>query len=412
MADPRWMAPPEVVAAIFEMGPGPASVLANQLVWMTEAISHELAMGLSAVNTAATATQWIGLGGAASGQSATGLNAGLQTLVGWITHKIAVTQAAAEAHSVAASTVIPSLVSQTNRDETAALHATNFMGVNTPAIIERDTEYFGWYWPQNSSIGWSYSGVLTGLIGSLGIPPPAAPMGASPAAPAAAGTAAAQSAAQTAAQDGLQSSLAAAEAPAQTASSEMAGQLGSFLQQGPELASAMTNPSTSYAGVPTQAVQSFSSAPQALMSMFSAGRPLDAVAASTDTALGGAVADPLRAGTGATVSMVSTASTAGPASAGAAVGAGGYPGAALTSYTRPASTFSPETGGRPTGRAGVLNAAELRSSTSSTSAGGMGGMPMSPAGMLGRGNGQAAGSTGSTDEQVRARIVVSTPGRG
>lgn len=141
---------------------------------------------------------------------------------------------------------------------------------------------------------------------------------------------------------------------------------------------------------------------------------MDAVGASTDTALGGAVAEPLRAGTGATVSMVSTASTAGPAStASAAVGAGGYPGAALTSYTRPASTFSPETGGRPIGRAGVLNAADLRSPTSSTSAGGMGGMPMSPAGMLGRGNGQAAGSTGSTDEQVRnARIVVGTAGKG
>ena len=43
---------------------------------------------------------------------------------------------------------------------------------------------------------------------------------------------------------------------------------------------------------------------------------------------------------------------------GGGVGAGGgFPGAGLTSYTRPTSSFEPETGGRPTSlRAGVLNA--------------------------------------------------------
>ncbi|HET9874889.1 MAG TPA: PPE domain-containing protein [Mycobacterium sp.] len=385
MADPRWMSPPEVVAAIFEAGPGPASVLANQLVWVTEAISHELMTGLSAVNTAATAAEWIGGGGIASAQSALGLNTGLQTLVGWITHKVAVTQAGAEGFMLAASTVIPSLVSQTNRDETATLHATNFMGVNTPAIIERDTEYFGEHWPHNSSVGWSYSSLLTGLIGTLGVPPPVAPMGASPAAPAVAGTAAAQSAAR-AAQGGLQS---AAEAPAQAASSTggMTSEVGSVLQQGPQLLSAMTDPLKSFASAPTQALQGFSSAPQSLMGMFSAMRATDALGANAT--LTSAVSEPLRAGTGVATGF-----------GGGAGGVGGYPGAALTNYTRPASTFSPENAGRPTGRAGVLNAVELRGPTSS----GMGGtpMPMSPAtGMLGRAN-----DGGERDEAARARIVV------
>jgi PPE-repeat protein len=389
MADPRWMSPPELVAAIFEAGPGPASVLANQLVWITEAISHELAMGLSAANTAATATQWVGLGGVASGGSAAGLNAGLQTLLGWVTHKVSVTQAAADAYSLAASTVIPSLVSQTNRDETAALHATNFLGVNTPAIIERDTEYFGEHWPHNSGVGTAYSSVLTGLIGNLGIPPPPAPMGASPAAPVAAGTAVAQSASESTAQGGLQASLQAAEAPARAAAapSELSGQLGSFAQQGPQLASSMANPLKSFASAPTGALQSFSSAPQALMSAFSAVRPTDAL--SADAALTGAVSEPFRASAGAATVT------------GGAGGVGGYPGAALTSYTRPASTFSPENAGRPTGRAGVLNAAELRGPTTSA---GMGGapMPMSPAaGMLGRGT-----AAEDRDDTARARIVV------
>lgn len=382
------MGPPEVVAATFEAGPGPASVLANQLVWVTEAISHEVMAGTSTANAAATATEWIGGGGLASAQSALGLNTGLHTLVGWITHKVAVTQAAADAFALAASTVIPALISQTNRDETVVLHSTNFMGVNTPAIIERDVEYFGEHWPHNSSVGLSYSSLLTGLIGTLGVPPPLAPMGASPAAPAVAGTVAAQSAAR-AAQGGLTSSMEAAEAPANAASST-GGEMGSLLQQGPQLLSAMTDPLKSFASAPTQALQGFASAPQSLMGMFSAMRATDAIGANA--ALTNAVSEPLRAGTGVVTG-------AGPGVS----GVGGYPGATLTSYTRPSSTFSPESAGRPTGRAGVLNAAELRGPTTS----GMGGtpMPMSPAtGMLNRGNN--TGDTGEQNEAIRARIVV------
>ncbi|HEU0191838.1 MAG TPA: PPE domain-containing protein [Mycobacterium sp.] len=381
MPDPRWMSPPEVVAATFETGPGPMSVLANQLVWITEVISHELMTGLSAANAASTATQWIGAGGAGSMQSVLGLNAGLQTLVGWVTHKVAVTQAAAEAFMLARSTVVPSVLAQANRDETLALHATNPpLFQNTPAIIAHDIEYFNVFWPHNSSIGTSYAGTLTGLTGSLGMPPPAAPMGASPAAPMMASTSAAESAAESAAQGGLASSTEAAGAPMRAASSGgMAGELGGFLQQGPQLLSGMTQP-----------LQSFSSAPQSLMGMFSSMRPPGALGA--DAALAGAVAEPVRAGAGLTGGV---GGVAGGTGAG-----GGYPGAALTSYTRPSSTFAPEAGGRPAGRAGVLNAAELRGPVT---AGGPGGtpMPMSPAaGMLGR------GAADGRDETARARIVA------
>jgi hypothetical protein len=83
-------------------------------------------------------------------------------------------------------------------------------------------------------------------------------------------------------------------------------------------------------------------------------------------------------------------------------GIGGFPGAALTSYTRPTSSFEPETGGRPTSlRAGVLNAADVRGPTASM---GMGGtpMPMSPAGMLARGT----GAESDRDAVTRARIVI------
>jgi hypothetical protein len=57
---------------------------------------------------------------------------------------------------------------------------------------------------------------------------------------------------------------------------------------------------------------------------------------------------------------------------------------------------------RQTARAGVLNAADLRSPT--TRAGGSA-MPMSPAGMLGRGEG-ASGD--KKDDVTHARIVVNS----
>ncbi|WP_204810358.1 PPE domain-containing protein [Mycobacterium riyadhense] len=387
MPDPRWTGPPEVVAAIFEAG-SPASVIANNVVWVTETANKELSAGLSALNTLATAAQWQGVGAVASTVAATGLNVGLQTLVGWTAEKINITQAAVEAFTIARSSVIPSVVSQTNRDEWGVLNATNFFGINTPAIVERDSEYFGEHWPHNSSVGWTYSGALSALIAALAVPPPIAPMGASPAAPAAAAETVAQAAAQTGLNNAVQASSQVAQTAGQTTSSpaEATGQVSSLMQQPMQLVSSATEPLKQLAQMPMQAIQGFSSLPQSMMQamggMFPTGGASNAAAV---------VAEPVAAVGG----------TAGGAVSGrGASGAGAFPGAGLTSYTRPTSSFEP--GGRPTSlRAGVLNAAEVRGPTAST---GMGGapMPMTPAGMLAR------GSAGAADKEAvaRARVVV------
>jgi PPE-repeat protein len=220
--DPRWTGPPEAIAATFETGTT-ASVIANNLVWVTETAQHELAMGLSITNTAATLDSWQGLGSAASAVAATGLNAGLQTMAGWTAHKITVAQGAVDAFTTAQSSVIPAVVSQTNRDEWTVLNATNIIGQNTPAIVERDLEYFGEHWPHNSSVGWAYSSALSALTAALAIPPPVATMGASPAAPVAAGEAVSEAAASTGAQDGVSLSSQAATAAGETPSSSASG---------------------------------------------------------------------------------------------------------------------------------------------------------------------------------------------
>lgn len=384
--DPRWTGPPEIIAAIFEAG-SPASVIANNMVWVTETAHHELAMGMSFANTAAMLTSWQGSGAMASTVAATGLNAGLQTMAGWTAHKIAVSQGAVDAFATAQSAVIPAVVSQTNRDEWTALNASNILGQNTPAIVERDLEYFGEHWPHNSGVGWTYSGALSALVAGLGVPPPIAPMGASPAAPAAAGEAVAQAAATTGAQDGVSLSDQAAQAAGQASSSsagELTSQLGSVAEPLQQAVSGAVQPLSGLTQAPMQATQGLTGLPQSLMQ--SLGGMFPATAAVPDAA----VAEPVLAGSG-TVGGLGTG----------AGGAGGFAGAGLTSYTRPTSSFEPETGGRPTGlRAGVLNAAEVGSPSTSARMGGTA-MPMSPAGMLGRGSGES--EKGSV---THARVVV------
>lgn len=391
--DPRWTGPPEAIAATFEAG-SPASVITNNLVWVTETSHHELAMGISGANTVSTLASWQGFGANASAGAANGLNAGLQTTAGWTAHKIAVTQGAVDAFSTARSSVIPSVVSQTNRTEREAMDKANPSALwsLTPAITERDMEYYGEHWPHNSSVGWGYSTAMSGFTAALGMPPPLAPAGASPAAPAAAGQAVAQAAANTGAQDGVslssQATQAAGQAPASSASG-VTDQLGSLMGPLQQAASSVVQPLAGVFQAPMQGLQSVASLPSSLMGSTSG---MFSSAAAQEAAEVGAVAGPLGAGGG----------TAGGLGAGAAGGAGAFSGAGLTSFTRPTSTFEPATGGRPTGLRTVgFNAAQISSPTNSMGSG-VNGMPMAPGALAARGNGDDSGQHAVT----HARIVV------
>jgi hypothetical protein len=391
--DPRWTGPPEAIAATFEAG-SPASVITNNLVWVTETSHHELAAGISGANTVSTLASWQGFGANASAAAANGLNAGLQTTAGWTAHKIAVTQGAIDAFATARSSVIPSVVSQTNRAERQAMNDANpsVLGAFTTAIAERDSEYYGEHYPHNSTVGMGYSTAMSGFTAALGMPTPLAPEGASPAAPAEAGDALAQAAATTGGQDGVslssQAALAVGQAPASSAGGATE-QLSSLMGPLQQAASSVVQPLAGVFQAPLQGLQSVASLPSSLMGstggMFSS-------AAAQEAAEMEAVAGPLGAGGGA----------AGGLGAGAAGGAGAFSGAGLTSFTRPTSTFEPATGGRPTGLRTVgFNAAQISSPTNSMGTG-VNGMPMAPGAMAARGNGDDSGQHAVT----HARIVV------
>ena len=332
---------------------------------------------------------WSGLGSTASAAAANGLNLGLHTTAGWTAHKIAVTQGAFEAFNTAQSTVIPSVVSLSNRARREAMDKANpaVLGHFTPAIAQHDLEYYGQHWPHNSTVGMGYSTTLNGFTAALGTPPPVPPEGASPAAPAAAGQAVAQAASDTATQDGVSLSNQAAQAVGQAPASAASGatdQISTLLGPLQEAASSAIQPATQIFQAPMQGLQSMSSLPSSLMGALggtfsSASAPQAAEMAS--------MAGPLASSGGA-------AGGIGAGAAGAMGGMGAVSGAGLTSYTRPTSTFEPESGGRPVGLRTVA-----ATSGPSTSMGG--GMPMAP--LAARGNNEESTQQAAV---AHARIVV------
>jgi PPE-repeat protein len=391
--DPRWVAaPPEIVALIFEGGPGPESIVAYAAVMATEAASHQMGMAASAANIAGTSDVWAGLAGAANVARGTTLNmGGLEPLAAHCAKHVLLAQSAVDAYTMAAPSVIPAVACTANRDLWGVLCATNWFGQNFPGITSQDLQYFGDYWPQNSSVGLLYATTLGAISAAAAVPPPAFAGEVAPAGLGAMASLAGQ-AGQTAGSDAAQASTGGTQlaSTAGAAPSEASSQMTSLLGQGQQLFSAPMQMMGQLTQAPTQAIQSGLGPLQSLMGMFTGG----------NAGAGAGEAGSLAA-MGAPLGGAGGAAAGGMGAGGAGMGGLSSSAASLTSFTSPASTFEPETAGRPTGKAGVLNAADLRSPTAR--AGGQA-MPMSP-GMLGRGE---SPSGDKKDDVTHARIVVNS----
>ena len=233
----------------------------------------------------------------------------------------------------------------------------------SPRHHSQDLEYFGDFWPHNSSVGLLYSTTLGAIAAAAAVPPPAF---AGDVAPAGLGSAASLAAqvGQTAGSDAAQAPMAGSQLASSTGSGTggAASQMSSMIVGGAAAFLSALQPISQLTQAPMQAMQSGMGPIQSLMGMFTganagagSGAGLEAMAAPLGGA-GGAAAGGMGAG-------------------GAGMGGLSSSAASLTSFTSPASTFEPETG-RSTDRPGrVLNAADLRSPTAR--AGGSA-MPMSP----------------------------------
>ncbi|WP_328362581.1 PPE family protein [Mycobacterium sp. NBC_00419] len=400
MPDPAWPCSSPETNYLRLVGPGAAgtsTTMANGVAWQALMGSHELAFSLSTLNTAVTSLNFEGVGGLSSTSAVTGLNTALQLLAGWVQEKPPIAASAVAAYETAVSSMIPAEVSIANRTEQAADVAINpaVLGALTPAIVALDTEYFGEHWPHNAGAGAAYGAALAALVAALTVPPPFAPLGASPAAPATAAAAVAQAAGTTGMQAATQGTGQVTQMAGQTAAAPASavgemGQMSSMMMQPMQAAMGAMQPLMGMFQAPMQAFQGLSSLPQSMMGslggMFNGMKAGDAAMPAAELVKAGAPG--LGGGVG------------GGVGGGGGGGGGGFPGAGLTSYTRPTSSFAPESAGRPTSlKTGLLSAAELRGPT------GMGGsaMPMSPAhaGMLAHGKGED-----SKDDVSHARIVL------
>lgn len=388
--DPLWpVLRPEDNYTRMTGGTGTATTLANMSAWIAQLASHEMSFGMSVMNSAVTMADWKGAGAVGSAQTGLSLNTALQLLAGWVTEKPPLASAAVAAYEAAVSSMVPTPIAVANRVDEATCQGINpsVLGMLTPRIAELNLEYHGVMWPNNSRAGVVYGTALAALTAALAVPPPLAPMGASPAGPAAAAGAVAQAVGTNAAGEAMQAGSQSAQAAVQGASggSDAMGQMSSMVGQ----AQGLMQPLTGLMQMPMQVAQQGFGAMQGLMGPLTGmfGNGLKAPDAVPETLRAGA------AGPGGGVGA------AGGGGAGIGGGAGGHPGAGLTSFTRPTSSFDP-VAGRATGlKAGLLDANQMRGPTT----GGMGGsaMPMSP-GMLQRGQGD-----GEREREANyARVVV------
>ncbi|OBK29750.1 hypothetical protein A5634_17645 [Mycobacterium asiaticum] len=134
--------PPEVNSGLMYSGAGAAPLVAAATAWNNLAAElSTTATQYESIITSLTTEQWTGGGSAAAAAAA-------QPYVAWLTSTAAAAEqagiqasASAAAYEAAFTATVPPPVIAANRALLAALVATNFLGINTPAIMATEAQY-------------------------------------------------------------------------------------------------------------------------------------------------------------------------------------------------------------------------------------------------------------------------------
>ncbi len=163
--------PPEVISALIHAGPGSGSLLAAAAAW------HQLGLELDE-SVRGHAAELASLGGSWHGPSAAAMADAAEPYLDWL----AVTaqqcrQVGSSLHAVVAAfelthfTVVHPSVVIANRTRLALLLATNFFGVNLPAIAETEAEYQA-MWANNSAAMYRYAAASANAVVPVRFSPP------------------------------------------------------------------------------------------------------------------------------------------------------------------------------------------------------------------------------------------------
>ncbi|KAA1246344.1 PPE family protein [Mycobacterium simiae] len=189
--------PPEVNSGLMYTGAGAGPLLAAGSAWNGMAVElSTTAASFESVVTQLTSELWLGPASLSAAAAA-------QPYIAWLTYTAAAAEqagmqamASAAAYEAAFAATVPPPVIAANRALLAALVATNFLGINTPAIMATELQYME-MWAQDALAMYGYAaasgaaGVLTPIsppaqaTNPAGVAAQAAAVGAAAASPAA-----------------------------------------------------------------------------------------------------------------------------------------------------------------------------------------------------------------------------------
>ena len=159
--------PPEINSGRMYTGAGGASLAASAAAWQTLAANlGSTAAGLQAVLGSLVGTSWQGPSSAAMAAAAAPYVAWVAATAGQAQQAAVTTAAAGAAFETARAAVIPPPLIEANRNLLMTLTATNFLGINTPAIAATEAAYAE-FWAQDAAAMFAYSADAAALTGSL-----------------------------------------------------------------------------------------------------------------------------------------------------------------------------------------------------------------------------------------------------
>lgn len=152
--------PPEINSGRIYAGPGSAPLLSAASAWDALASELQTTTASYASTVGELTSGWQGPSSAAAAGAAEPFIAWLNSTAAQAEHTAAQAQAAAAAYEAAFAASIPPPVIAANRAQLAALVATNFLGVNTPAIAATEAAYAE-FWAQDAGAMYAYSGAAS-----------------------------------------------------------------------------------------------------------------------------------------------------------------------------------------------------------------------------------------------------------
>jgi PPE-repeat protein len=148
--------PPDVTSALMYMGAGAGPLMAAATAYNNLAAeASSAATQWQSIMTTLTSEVWTGAGSMAAAASAESIVSWLTTTAASLEHAGVQATASAAAYEAAFAGVIPPPVIAENRARLLALQATNFLGINTPAIMATEAQYEA-MWVQDATTMYVY----------------------------------------------------------------------------------------------------------------------------------------------------------------------------------------------------------------------------------------------------------------